>query len=166
MLRDIQRISQPGLIRVRVYSRFRNITKYQLWISHRPTHDHDINILPFKGGSWTSILITITIHPITITLANRVLELWHTHARTHARTQGREGPLNTAWVITYSLIHSLWEKEREMCVRKEWIDDNGEEWKISRRIVESVRVGEGRTWLTVACMVGAIIAYFLVSMTL
>jgi hypothetical protein len=43
MLRDVQRIPQPGLIRVRVYSRFRNAAKYQLWISYRPTDDHDMD---------------------------------------------------------------------------------------------------------------------------
>nr|XP_012217696.1 PREDICTED: uncharacterized protein LOC105669368 [Linepithema humile] len=43
MLRDVQRIPQPGLIRVRVYSRFRNAAKYQLWISYRPTNDHDMD---------------------------------------------------------------------------------------------------------------------------
>jgi len=40
MLRNIQRISQPGLIRVRVYSRICNAIKYQLWVSYRSTHDH------------------------------------------------------------------------------------------------------------------------------
>jgi len=43
MLRDVQRIPQPGLIRVRVYSRFRNAAKYQLWILYRPTNNHNMD---------------------------------------------------------------------------------------------------------------------------
>lgn len=36
MLRDAYRLPEPGLLRVRVYSRFRNATKYQLWIGYAP----------------------------------------------------------------------------------------------------------------------------------
>lgn len=37
MLRHENRLPWAGLIRVRVYSRFRNATKYQLWIAYRST---------------------------------------------------------------------------------------------------------------------------------
>lgn len=33
MLRDVNRLPHPELLRVRVFSRFRNAAKYQLWIS-------------------------------------------------------------------------------------------------------------------------------------
>lgn len=35
MLRDTDNIPEPGLLRVRAYSRFRNATKYQLWIAYK-----------------------------------------------------------------------------------------------------------------------------------
>ena len=38
MLRNADRFPQPGLLRVRVYSRFRQATKYQLWIEYRLTN--------------------------------------------------------------------------------------------------------------------------------
>ena len=34
MLRDENQLPEPGLIRVRAYSRFRNATKYQLWVTY------------------------------------------------------------------------------------------------------------------------------------
>ncbi|KYQ53566.1 hypothetical protein ALC60_00093, partial [Trachymyrmex zeteki] len=43
MLRDANRLPQPGLLRVRVYSRFRNATKYQLWISYKSIDDNEID---------------------------------------------------------------------------------------------------------------------------
>ncbi|EZA56076.1 hypothetical protein X777_03921 [Ooceraea biroi] len=43
MLRDVNRLPQPGLMRVRIFSRFRNATKYQLWISYRPTGDNEVD---------------------------------------------------------------------------------------------------------------------------
>lgn len=39
MLRHAERTPQAGLIRVRLYSRFRNATKYQLWITYQPNND-------------------------------------------------------------------------------------------------------------------------------
>lgn len=42
-LRDINRLPWPGLLRVRVFSRFRSAAKYQLWISYRPTNNEEIN---------------------------------------------------------------------------------------------------------------------------
>ncbi|KYN50167.1 hypothetical protein ALC62_01022 [Cyphomyrmex costatus] len=41
MLRDQNRLPQPGFIRVRVFSRFRNSTRYQLWISYIPTDEQN-----------------------------------------------------------------------------------------------------------------------------
>lgn len=41
MLRNENRLPTPGFMRVRVYSRFRNSTKYQLWISYRPVDEGD-----------------------------------------------------------------------------------------------------------------------------
>lgn len=43
VLRHVQMIPEPGLIRVRVFSRFRNATKHQLWIAYVPIEDmeHD-----------------------------------------------------------------------------------------------------------------------------
>lgn len=35
MLRETDRIPEQGFMRVRVFSRFRNVTKYQLWIAYR-----------------------------------------------------------------------------------------------------------------------------------
>ncbi|RLU23819.1 hypothetical protein DMN91_004027 [Ooceraea biroi] len=43
MLRDVNRLPQLGLMRVRIFSRFRNATKYQLWISYRPTDDNEVD---------------------------------------------------------------------------------------------------------------------------
>lgn len=43
MLRDINRLPQPGLMRVRLFSRFCNTQKYQLWISYRSTNDNEID---------------------------------------------------------------------------------------------------------------------------
>lgn len=41
MLRDQNRLPQPGLIRVLVFSRFRNATKHHLWISYIPTDEEN-----------------------------------------------------------------------------------------------------------------------------
>lgn len=38
VLRDKERIPQLSLLRVRLYSRFRNAIKYQLWISYLPIY--------------------------------------------------------------------------------------------------------------------------------
>lgn len=43
MLRDFNRLPEPGLMRVRVFSRFRDATKYQLWISYPPTDDNEVD---------------------------------------------------------------------------------------------------------------------------
>ncbi|XP_029173786.1 uncharacterized protein LOC114942563 [Nylanderia fulva] len=43
MLRDVNRLPQPGLMRIRVFSRFRNAMKYQLWISYQPTNDDEVD---------------------------------------------------------------------------------------------------------------------------
>ncbi|KYM96864.1 hypothetical protein ALC62_12474 [Cyphomyrmex costatus] len=43
MLRDANRLPQPGLLRVRIYSRFRNAAKYQLWITYRPNDDNEVD---------------------------------------------------------------------------------------------------------------------------
>lgn len=40
MLRDDDMVPEPGFIRVRVYSRFRNVTKHQLWIAYT-SNDED-----------------------------------------------------------------------------------------------------------------------------
>lgn len=39
MMRDHDRIPEPGLLRVRAYFRFRNATKYQLWIAYTPVSE-------------------------------------------------------------------------------------------------------------------------------
>ncbi|KAJ8684876.1 hypothetical protein QAD02_020669 [Eretmocerus hayati] len=45
MLRDANRLPEPGLLRARVYSRFRNAAKHQMWITYQPVGvDHDENI--------------------------------------------------------------------------------------------------------------------------
>ncbi|KYN09817.1 hypothetical protein ALC57_18070 [Trachymyrmex cornetzi] len=51
MLRDNDRLPAPGLMRVRVYSRFRNTTKYQLWISYRPIDEDEEydEFIPING---------------------------------------------------------------------------------------------------------------------
>jgi len=41
MLRDENRLPQPGFRRVRVFSRFRNATRYQHWIAYRPTNENE-----------------------------------------------------------------------------------------------------------------------------
>lgn len=41
MSQDENRVPQPGLLRVRVFSRFSNSAKYQLWISYEPVIDND-----------------------------------------------------------------------------------------------------------------------------
>ena len=41
MLRDANRIPEPGFLRVRVYSRFRNAAKHQLWISYRSVNNNN-----------------------------------------------------------------------------------------------------------------------------
>lgn len=41
MMRAVQRLPQPGLIRVRIFLRFRNATKYQLWIAYRPNNEEE-----------------------------------------------------------------------------------------------------------------------------
>ncbi|XP_025264350.1 uncharacterized protein LOC112637886 [Camponotus floridanus] len=41
MMRNVQRLPQPGLMRVRIFSRFRNATKYQLWIKYRHNNDQE-----------------------------------------------------------------------------------------------------------------------------
>lgn len=43
MLRDADRIPRPEFMRVRVYSRFRNATKYQLWIAYMPNNDDEVD---------------------------------------------------------------------------------------------------------------------------
>lgn len=43
MLRAVDRLPHPGLLRVRIFSRFRNAAKYQLWISYRPIHDNEMD---------------------------------------------------------------------------------------------------------------------------
>ena len=43
MLRDNDRLLEPGLIWARVFSRFRNATKHQLWISYQPTNNNEID---------------------------------------------------------------------------------------------------------------------------
>lgn len=52
MLRDENRLPTPGFMRVRVYSRFKNATRHQLWISYIPTDDedeHDDDFTPING---------------------------------------------------------------------------------------------------------------------
>ncbi|XP_043469676.1 uncharacterized protein LOC122503266 [Leptopilina heterotoma] len=44
MLRNEERTPTPGFIRVRVFSRFRNAGKYQLWVSYRPIVERDQEI--------------------------------------------------------------------------------------------------------------------------
>ncbi|KAJ8666738.1 hypothetical protein QAD02_008400 [Eretmocerus hayati] len=45
MLGDANRLPEPGLLRARVYSRFRNAAKHQMWITYQPVGvDHDENI--------------------------------------------------------------------------------------------------------------------------
>lgn len=41
MLRDQNRLPQPGFMRVRVFSRFHNATKHQLWIAYIPTDEEN-----------------------------------------------------------------------------------------------------------------------------
>ena len=65
MLRDVVRLPSPGLMKVRVYSRYRNAVKYQLWISYKPVTENnedlpdDDNVLIngyyclFKSGAKT-----------------------------------------------------------------------------------------------------------------
>lgn len=47
MLRDARRLPEPGFLRVRVFSRFRNQTRYQLWISYVP--NSDVHNEPIEG---------------------------------------------------------------------------------------------------------------------
>lgn len=47
LLRDQNRLPEPGFLRVRLYSRFRNRTRYQLWISYLPNAPVDNN--PIRG---------------------------------------------------------------------------------------------------------------------
>lgn len=51
MLRDEDRLPTPGFMRVRVYSRFRNSTKYQLWVSYQSINDDeaDEDFNPING---------------------------------------------------------------------------------------------------------------------
>lgn len=46
LLQDNDRVPEPGFLRIRVYSRFRNATKRQLWIAYRPTTEEDDNEAP------------------------------------------------------------------------------------------------------------------------
>lgn len=41
MLRNQNKLPQPGFMRVRVFSRFRNATKHQLWIAYIPTDEEN-----------------------------------------------------------------------------------------------------------------------------
>lgn len=41
MMRNELRLPEPGLMRVRIFSRFRNATKYQLWIAYRPNNEQE-----------------------------------------------------------------------------------------------------------------------------
>lgn len=47
VLRDINRLPEPGFLRARIWSRYRNRTKYQLWISYIP--HADVNNVPIRG---------------------------------------------------------------------------------------------------------------------
>lgn len=41
LLRTADRTPEPGFLRVRLYSRFRNATRYQLWIAYKPSNEED-----------------------------------------------------------------------------------------------------------------------------
>ncbi|KAL1488844.1 hypothetical protein ABEB36_014639 [Hypothenemus hampei] len=41
MLRGENRLPEPGFMRIRVFSRFRNATRHQLWIAYVPTNDEE-----------------------------------------------------------------------------------------------------------------------------
>lgn len=41
MMRNVQRLPQPGLMRIKIFSKFRKATKYQLWIVYRPNNDQE-----------------------------------------------------------------------------------------------------------------------------
>ena len=43
MLRGEDRLPEPGLMRVRIYSRFTNATKHQLWVSYQPVNENQEN---------------------------------------------------------------------------------------------------------------------------
>lgn len=47
LLRDENRLPEPGFLRVRIYSRFRNRTRYQLWVSYLP--NGLVNNQPIRG---------------------------------------------------------------------------------------------------------------------
>ena len=47
MLRDENRIPEPGFLRARIWSRFRNATRYQLWIEYLPIANVDNE--PIRG---------------------------------------------------------------------------------------------------------------------
>lgn len=49
MLRDVDRVPELGFIRVRIFSRFRNATKHQLWISYQPTDEICEERIPIRG---------------------------------------------------------------------------------------------------------------------
>lgn len=48
MLRDVDAMPEPGFMRVRIFSRFRNATKYQLWIAYQP-HDAENEVVDIHG---------------------------------------------------------------------------------------------------------------------
>jgi len=43
MLKDEDQLPQPGFLRTRVFSRFRNATKYQTWIAYQAIGDNDVD---------------------------------------------------------------------------------------------------------------------------
>lgn len=47
MMRDHDRLPEPGFLRARICSRFRRRTKYQLWISY--VSHGDVNNVPIRG---------------------------------------------------------------------------------------------------------------------
>ena len=47
MLRDDNIIPEPGFLRARIWSRFRNATRYQLWIEYVP--NANVNNEPIRG---------------------------------------------------------------------------------------------------------------------
>lgn len=63
MLRVVDRLPHPGLLRVRLFSRFRNAAKYQLWISYRLIHDNEMD-----DGMQNNELIPIIIVRVRLVL--------------------------------------------------------------------------------------------------
>lgn len=47
MMRDVNRLPEPGFLRARIFSRFRNRIMHQLWIAYQPNANVDAN--PIAG---------------------------------------------------------------------------------------------------------------------